>query len=333
MNSREIVMGILAGKVAGPVPWLEIETRDELIARTYGLADDAVDWPTRVRYAKEFGQDIVGFSHWDRFGCDVINNGDVLGFNARVKDQNDMDKFLMPDDIDREKLIENVKRAKEAIGDSGLALFVSHLLCLDPVIMDMGFENFCVSLYTNLDFVKELMERYVEYYIKIDELYSSLPEIDFIWIGEDIAFNSGTYIRPEMFMEIVYPYFKQITSHIKKPWIYHSDGNYSAVLDDLLKLGMSAIHPMQPEAMDIREVKRNYGDRVALVGNVNLNTLSLGSEEDVEKEVRGLMDDLHEGGHYMISSSNSLAAWLKPENVIAMGRAKREWNKEHGWNF
>lgn len=329
INSRESVLGTLEGRIQGRVPWVEIETRDELIAKSLGKNE--VDWSDRVRYACETGLDAVGIAHWDRFGCDVISKGEVLGFIPRIKDRTDMSQFRMPDKIDEEKLIENVRRANEAIGSSGLALFVSHLLCLDPVIMDLGFENFCIKIYTEPDFIAEMMERYTEYYSKLTSLYSRLPEIDFIWIGEDIAFNDNLYLRPNMFLEKVYPYFKRITENIKKPWIYHSDGNISAVFDEMLKLGMNAMHPFQPEAMDIRAFKKTHGNDVTLVGTVNLNTLGLGTPEEVEAEVLGLMNDLSPGGRYMLSSSNSLAAWVLPENVIAMGNAKKTWNRQHGY--
>ncbi len=325
-------MKTLLGELEGPVPWIEIETRDELIAKTLHL--ETVTWEDRVTYAVRYGQDAVGFSHWERFGCDVVSEGEVLGFNARIHDWADLDdKFLMPDEIDRERLIENVRKGKEAIGDTGLALFVAHLLCMDPAMMDMGFENFCIKMYTDPALVKEILERYTEYYAKLDELYSSLPEIDFIWIGEDIAFNSGTYLRPEQFMDLIYPYFKRIISHIKKPWIYHSDGNIWGVMDEMLQLGMNGMHPFQPEAMDIHEAKKAIGEQVTVVGCVDLNTLGLGTPDDVEKETSTLLDRLSPGGRYILSSSNSLASWLKPENVIAMGQAKRRWNREHGFEF
>jgi len=96
---------------------------------------------------------------------------------------------------------------------------------------------------------------------------------------------------------------------------------------------MSAIHPLQPEAVDIREVKKSYGDKVTLIGCVNLNTLCLGTEQEVEEEVTKLMDDCSVNGRYILSSSNSLAAWLKPENVIAMGRSKKIWNEKRGYFF
>lgn len=329
MTSRQLVLDTLAGKADLPVPWIEIETRDELIAATLGV--EKVDWPERVAYAKLVGQDAVGFAHWQRFGCETYSKGQVLGFNARIDDWEDLeDKFVMPDKIDEEMLVENVRRAHEAIGDSGLALFVAHVLCLDPAQMDLGFENFCYKLYDDPELIKWLFEKYVWYYGMLDRLYSQMPEIDFIWVGEDIAFNSGPYIRPEQFREFVLPYFRRITENIKKPWVYHSDGNILPVLDDLLTLGMDAVHPLQPGAMDIRQVKRDYGEKVSLIGCVDLNTLTLGSEEDVEQEVYGLLDDCSPGGRYLLSCSNSLACYLKPENVVAMGRAKATWNRRHG---
>lgn len=332
MNSRQLVLDTLAGKQGLPVPWIEIETRDELIAAALGV--ERVDWPERVRYAKLVGQDAVGFAHWQRFGCETIVKGQVLGFHALIDDWEDLPKhFSMPDQIDEEMLIENVRRAHEAIGDSGLALFVAHVFCLDPAMMDLGFENFCYKLYDDPALIEWLFEKYVDYYGKLDRLYSKLPEIDFIWVGEDIAFNTGTYVRPELFREFVMPYFRRMAANIKKPWVYHSDGNILPVLDDLLTLGMNAVHPLQPGAMDIRQVKKTHGDNVALIGSVDLNTLTMGTEEDVVREVTALMDDCSPGGRYLLSSSNSLACYLKPENVAAMGAAKRAWNKRHGFDM
>ena len=331
MTSRDIVLKTLQGEKA-PVPWVEIETRDELIALTLGI--EKVTWKERVEYALKAGQDAVGFAHWERFGCDVISKGQVLGFNARINDWADLeDKFLMPDKLDEEKLIANVKEAHEAIGDSGLALFVAHVHCLDPIMMDLGFENMCYKLHDDVDLIKNMLERYVGYYSKLDELYSKMPEIDFIWVGEDIAYNTGTYVRPKVFRELFLPYFKRITDNIKKPWIYHSDGNILPVLDDLLTLGMDAIHPLQPGAMDIYEVKKTYGSKVTLVGSVDLTTLTDGTEEDVVNEVNHLMDACSIGGRYMLSSSNSLACYLNPNNVLAMGKAKQEWNKRNGFGL
>lgn len=313
------------------MPWIEIETRDELISKFLGIEE--VGWPERIEFALSVGQDAVGFAHWERFGCDIIQKGSVLGFAPRIQSRRDINKFSMPSKLDYQILRDNVYRAKEAIGDSDLSLFVAHVLCFDPVVMDMGLENFTVALYEDRDLIHDFFKRYTWYYSALDDFYSGLPEIDFIWIGEDIAFKTGTFIRPELFRELVLPYFKEITNHIEKPWVYHSDGNINEVLPDLLNLGMNAIHPIEPGAMDILEVKKQYGDKVTLIGNVDINTLTLSAESEVQDEVLFLLDNCSPGGGYILSSSNSLTSYVKPENVKAMGEAKREWNREKGYLF
>lgn len=329
MNSREMVLQALLQREEGAVPWIEIETRDELVSAFLGANE--VGWHERVRFARSVGQDAVGFAHWERFGCDVIKKGAVLGFNARIKSRADMDKFTMPSKIDFGKLKDTVRRAKDAIADTGLSLFVAHVLCFDPIVMDMGFENFSIALYEDRDFIHEILKRYTGYYGALDDFYSDQPEIDFIWVGEDIAFKSGIFINPDLFRELMLPYFKEITGNIRKPWIYHSDGDIGKVLPDLLALGMNAIHPLEPGAMDIHEVKKQYGDKVTLIGNVDITTLTLGTENDVRNEVFSLMDSVSPGGGYILSSSNSLTNYVKPGNVKAMGDAKMEWNKKKGY--
>ena len=81
------------------------------------------------------------------------------------------------------------------------------------------------------------------------------------------------------------------------------------------------LHALEPEALDIREVKRQWGKRLCLVGNVSLVTLGRGSPAEVEAEARGLIEDLGRDGGYMLSSSNSITSYVPVENVRALCRA------------
>ena len=89
-------------------------------------------------------------------------------------------------------------------------------------------------------------------------------------------------------------------------------------MDDLLDLGISAINPIEPEAMDIVETKRKWGSNVCLIGNVSVHTLAAGSPDDVRREVMHLLQSVAPSGGYILSSGNSLASYCKPENVRAM---------------
>jgi uroporphyrinogen decarboxylase len=98
-------------------------------------------------------------------------------------------------------------------------------------------------------------------------------------------------------------------------------------LEDFLGLGITGLHPNEKGAMDIRAMKREYGDRICLLGNVDLNILGMGTREDVEQEVRDLIRDVGPGGGYIVTSGNSLAGYLRPENVLALSKAVQKYGR------
>lgn len=81
----------------------------------------------------------------------------------------------------------------------------------------------------------------------------------------------------------------------------------------------------EPRSQGYNAVKRSHGDRICLLGNVDLNLLGLGTPEEVEQEVHGLIRDVGPGGGYIVTSGNSLAGYLKPENVLALSQAVQRY--------
>jgi uroporphyrinogen decarboxylase len=111
------------------------------------------------------------------------------------------------------------------------------------------------------------------------------------------------------------------------PFLYHSDGVLWEVLDDLVDCGVCALHPIEPIAMDIHEVKRRYGEWLCLVGNVEVDTLSRGTPEQVRGEVRALLREVAPGGGYCLGSSNTVPNYARLENYRAMLEEAWEWGE------
>ena len=107
--------------------------------------------------------------------------------------------------------------------------------------------------------------------------------------------------------------------------LFEDRGLVEEVLDRYFdwSVGVAGLHPNEKGAMDIRANKAAYGNRLCLLGNVDLNILGMGTVEDVETEVRGLIRDVGPGGGYIVSSGNSLAGYLQPDNVMAMAATVR----------
>ena len=195
-----------------------------------------------------------------------------------------------------------------------------------PTLLSMGLENFCVALYENRGFVEEVLDRYCTWAVKVAKRACRLG-FDVFASTDDMAFNTATYFSPEVFRDLVLPHFQRVAEQVTIPWVIHSDGNLLPFLEDLLGLGIAGLHPIEKRAMDIQAMKRDYGDRVCLLGNVDLNILGMGTPGDVETEVRGLIRDVGPGGGYVVTSGNSLAGYLLPENVLALSDTVRKYGR------
>ena len=225
-------------------------------------------------------------------------------------------------------LYPEVEKALTAIGDTGIALFVEFAFCFDPAISDLGFENFCYQINDDPGFVVDIFKRYEEYIGNLIDIYSEMPEIDFIWVGDDVAFKSGPFLAPQTLREFVFPVFQRMAARIRKPWTFHSDGDLSQVLDDILALGPNALHPLEPKCNDIYQMKRDIGDRVCLNGNLDVDLIARGTRQQVIDETWRLLTHLNKGGGYMFSSGNAVSYFTNVDNVLAVADTIRRFNAD-----
>ncbi|MCL2157826.1 MAG: uroporphyrinogen decarboxylase family protein [Oscillospiraceae bacterium] len=145
---------------------------------------------------------------------------------------------------------------------------------------------------------------------------------DFIVINSDYGYNQGPFVSPEKFAEIVTPYLAEIVGEIHRMGslaILHSDGDLRLVLDQLVSTGLDGYQSIDPQGnMDIAEVKRQYGDRLILVGNVKTALLQEVNEPLIRGAVDYCMNAAKPGGRYVFSSSNCIFAGLPLESYHVM---------------
>ena len=130
-------------------------------------------------------------------------------------------------------------------------------------------------------------------------------------------------MSPPMFRELLLPHLKRAVDVIHEEGakcIKHCDGNLWPILDDMVGTGIDCINPLEPVAgMDMAEVKAKYGDRVAIMGNIDCGALlSHGSEREAEEAVITCIQQGGPGGGLIISSSNSIHSGVSPANYAVM---------------
>ena len=191
----------------------------------------------------------------------------------------------------------------------------------------MGFETFSLALYEDPELVRELNTRVGELVVSMFEQFASCDAVDALWYSDDIAYAAGLMVAPAVLDRYFFPWLEKIGRLARssgKPLIYHSDGVLYDVMERIIGSGVDALHPIEPKAMDLAEVKRRYGDRLCLMGHVDVDLLSRGTVQEVKAQVRTNLETMRPDGAYCLGSGNSIPEYVKYENYVAMLEAARE---------
>jgi 5-methyltetrahydrofolate--homocysteine methyltransferase len=193
----------------GPVPWVEIVVDEVVMAKVLGQVPRdwmpeseaetklGLSWEEKVDFARHVGLSALGIFHWENLGSHQTGEFQVVARKSMIKSRADLGRLRVPR-LTASDLYPEVEKALTAIGDTGIALFVEFAFCFDPAISDLGFENFCYQINDDPGFVVEVFKRYEEYIGNLIDIYSGMPEIDFIWvyqlkrdIGDRVCLNGN----------------------------------------------------------------------------------------------------------------------------------------------
>jgi hypothetical protein len=157
--------------------------------------------------------------------------------------------------------------------------------------------------------------------------------VDGILGAVDWCHAGGPLFSPGMFRKFMAPSLKRIVDECHRygvPYIKHLDGNTTVHLDILIdEIGIDGLHSIEPAAgMDIEWVKKKYGDRITLLGNIDCgNLLTFGTDEEVVDAVKSIIRAASPGGGHIFSSSNSIHSGVSPDTFIVMMNAVREFGR------
>jgi uroporphyrinogen decarboxylase len=143
-------------------------------------------------------------------------------------------------------------------------------------------------------------------------------------LGDDAAFRAGPMVSPEMWREHILPYHCQIVRALSVPVIWHSDGNFEALLPMATEAGFVGVHGLEPAAgVDLARVQRNH-PHLVLVGNVDVGVLTNDDLTAVRREVARCMEQGAPSAGYMIATCNSIFHGMRYESVAELFRCEAE---------
>ncbi len=181
-------------------------------------------------------------------------------------------------------------------------------------------QDFSYRISDDLDGLKAEAAAWVEDAIRDAEAYARHRDVrgtglDGFALCSDYCFNTGPFLSPRLFAELITPYLARLTRAYRDLGFYvikHTDGNIMPILDQLVQTEPHALHSIDPQGgVDIAEVKRLVGDRVCLIGNVNCSMLDTGTEQQVIDSARYALRHGMPGYGYIFSTSNCIYTGMR----------------------
>lgn len=196
----------------------------------------------------------------------------------------------------------------------------------------MGQQLFSYAIYDAPADVERLLEVQTESAVRMARVAAEVKVSPIYFIGDDIAYKGRLLFSPEFLRRTFIPSLRRCIEPVKQAGlkvIFHSDGYVMDVLDDMLDAGIDGLNPIEPIAgMDIGLLKRRYGKRLVLVGNVDCSqVLPLGSVEDVVEATKACLRAAGHGGGLFIGSSSEIVPATPVENILAFYDACRTWGR------
>lgn len=197
-----------------------------------------------------------------------------------------------------------------------------------------GMERLLLYLATEPDFVHELLGRIADYVRCTMEILFDRYRFDGVALSDDYGTQKSLLMSPADWRRFVKPHLAELFGRARaagRAVLLHSCGNVRAVVPDLIEIGLDILHPVQPEAMEIFDLKRAFGDKLTFCGGLGTqDLLPDATPQKVGEEVHRLKETMGLGGGYILEPGITIQADVPLRNVLAVIDAMRSYK---GYSF
>lgn len=193
-----------------------------------------------------------------------------------------------------------------------------------------GFEKMFEDILVNPALVDALLER-----ITLDDCFRARrfaeAGVDMLRTGDDVGMEDRLMMQPQAWRRFLKPRLARVIGAAREvnpdlPVWYHSDGDISLIIDDLIEVGVTVLNPVQPECLDLHQLQKNYGDRLAFWGTIGTQTvMPFGTPQKVKATVKKMIELFAPG--LVLAPTHVLEPDVPWENVLAFFEAVEEYGQ------
>ncbi len=325
MNRKEEFIKTITGKNHHTLPFQESEVSshvvDAVLEENMGLKSIELSPQDYAEFTLRSNQ--YAFYHPSVWKAGRVyrqsSDGEYHYVDGYVKSREDISR------IEEFNLSTHARRLEELSAEAKkheLAVYTGLYAPFELATFAVGYEDFLINLYDNPDFILRLIDWFEErVFGHLEHIFKC--GVDIFNMAMSLSTGSGPLMSREMIEKFFLPSSKRIAALVKSkgiPIIAHIDGDFSGIIDLIFELPIDAIHPFEPcGALDIYDFHEHYGERVTVMGNIDLaGVLTKGTPKEVEEDVRFHIEKLAQGGRYVVCSSHEIPPSVPVENFFAM---------------
>jgi uroporphyrinogen decarboxylase len=186
----------------------------------------------------------------------------------------------------------------------------------------LGYEGLFLTIHDQPELVEAIFDNYGQLIYESYMIAASMDGVGVIWHGDDLGYKTATLLSPEHLRRFVFPWFekyRKIAHDHGKPFWYHCCGNKDEIMGDLIEyVKIDALHAFEDSCSPIMEYKKRYGDRLGLIGGVDIDKLTRLDEASLRRYIHDILDTCMPGGKYLFGSGNSICNFIPVENYLIM---------------
>ena len=270
----------------------------------------------------DYAQMIAGkyqfnYGHFDTYKTRSLNAG------AMIEDEESFEAYEWtdPNKVDFSPL----EKLEKYLPD-GMKLIVSNNESVfGGAVRLMGYDNLCYMLMDDRELVRQVWNEVGSRVLRYNEQLVQYDSVGAVIVNDDWGFNTQTLISPNDLREFVFPWHKKIVETIHKagkPAILHSCGNLGAVYEDIINdMGYDGKHSYQDNICPVETMYDQYGDRLAIMGGIDVDYMCRMPEEEITKRSRSMLERAADKGGFALGSGNSIADFVPLKNYLAMLKA------------
>ncbi len=331
------------------VPLVELAIAEEVLAELAGplpplpanfTTQQVRDWArARVRVWRRLGYDYYRVRAEIPFTVDRLRAKDtsaasnagqrewVNEHDGIIRTREDLDRYVWPTRAEigfaqTEAAIACLPEGMEAIGFSGGVLEWASTI--------MGLEHFLLCLYDNPELVRSVVDHVGQIILEAFEVFCGMDAVFALWLGDDMGFKTSTLLSPDHLREYILPWhrrYAELAHRTGRLFLLHSCGHVEAVMPDLIEdVHIDAKHSFEDLIVPVETFQQRWGDRVGVMGGVDVDLLARGSAEAVRARTRRILESCAPRGGYACGSGNSIANYVPAASFLAMVETVHRFN-------